>query len=188
MGSFTIRALDLAISILALTALFPIVVLLTCLGTMVFGSPFFLQKRVGQWGQVFIIFKLRTLPISTQSVPTHELNHAEITGYGRFLRRSKLDEVPQLLNVILGQMSLVGPRPCLPSQTAIIRLRESSAVLASKPGITGLAQLHNVHMEFPQEVVELDKKMQSKMNVGFYLQILLTTVSEIAYPKRRRLK
>ena len=188
MGSFTIRALDIVISFAALAILSPILVLLICLGTIVFRSPFFLQKRVGQWGEVFIIFKFRTLTISTPSVPTHELNHAEITQYGQFLRRSKLDEVPQLLNVILGQMSLVGPRPCLLSQTAIIRLRESSGVLACKPGITGLAQLHNVHMKFPQEVTELDKKMQKEMNVGFYLKILLSTGSEIVYPKLRRLK
>jgi len=176
------------ISFAVLAILSPILVTLICLGSMVFRSPLFLQKRVGQWGEVFIIFKFRSLPISTPSVPTHELCHAEITPYGKFLRRSKLDEVPQLLNVILGQMSLVGPRPCLPSQTAIIRLRESSGVFASKPGITGLAQLYDVHMEFPQEVVELDVKMQSKMSVGFYLKILLTTISKIVYPKRRCLK
>lgn len=187
MSSYTIRALDLVISFAVLVILSPIFVTLICLGSMVFRSPFFLQKRVGQWGQIFIIFKLRTLPISTPSVPTHELNRVEITPYGKFLRRSKLDELPQLFNVILGQMSLVGPRPCLPSQTAIICLRESSGVLASKPGITGLAQLHNVHMEFPHEVVELDKKMQSKMNIDFYFKILFSTLLEIVYPKLRRL-
>jgi O-antigen biosynthesis protein WbqP len=187
-GSFTIRALDLVISFAALAILSPIVVLLICLGTIVFRSPFFLQKRIGQWGVVFIIFKLRTLPISTPIVPTHELNHAEITQYGKFLRRSKLDEVPQLLNVILGQMSLVGPRPCLPSQTEIIRLREVSGVLASKPGITGLAQLQNIHMEYPEQVVDQDRKMQSEMNAGLYLKILLATTFKILYPKLRGLK
>jgi O-antigen biosynthesis protein WbqP len=175
------------ISFAALVIASPILVTLICLGSLAFRSPFFLQKRVGQWGKVFIIFKFRTLPISTPSVPTHELNTMEITPYGKFLRRSKLDELPQFFNVILGQMSLVGPRPCLPSQTEIIRLRESSGVLASKPGITGLAQLYNVHMEFPQEVVELDKKMQQEMNIGFYFKILLSTILKIVYPKLRRL-
>lgn len=187
MCRFTIRTLDWTISLAALLILSPIFVTLICLGSLAFRSPFFLQKRVGQWGEVFIIYKLRTLPISTPSVPTHELNSVEIPPYGAFLRRSKLDELPQLFNVISGRMSLVGPRPCLPSQTEIIRRRESSGVLASKPGITGLAQLYNVHMEFPQEVVELDKKMQSEMNIGFYFKILFSTLLKIVYPKLRRL-
>lgn len=173
------RALDFSLSLVMLVLASPVFSCLILAGSIKFGSPFFLQRRVGKNNVSFIIYKFRSLPLSTPDVPTHELNLPNISAYGKWLRKSKLDELPQLLNVINGQMSLVGPRPCLPSQAEIIRLRKISGVLAMRPGITGLAQLQNYHMEYPERVVELDREMQLNLSVVLYCKILFATVFQI---------
>ena len=187
-NSVVMRVMDIVISLLMIAITSPVFLCLIVAGTIKFGSPLFLQRRVGTNKSVFTLYNFRSLPLSTPSVPTHELNLSSISSYGRALRKSKLDELPQLVNVINGQMSLVGPRPCLPSQTELVRLREVSGVIVSKPGIAGLAQLHNIHMEHPEKVVELDRQMQSEMGVGFYLKILLATGFKLLSPKPKELK
>lgn len=176
MNRLIIRILDVAFSFAGLAFLSPIIAVLLVIGFIVFdGVPIFTQERIGRNGVRFTIFKFRTLPISTPNVPSHELKLEKISRYGRFLRRTKLDELPQLLNVLLDDMSLVGPRPCLPSQTEMIRLRDAARVLAMRPGITGLAQLKNIHMEFPDRVVELDREMQRNLDFVLYCKILCAT-------------
>lgn len=177
MNRLIIRILDVAFSFAGLALLSPIFAVLLVISFIVFDrAPIFRQERIGRNGAWFTIFKFRTLPISTPSVPSHELKLEKISRYGKFLRHTKLDELPQLLNVLLGEMSLVGPRPCLPSQVEMIRLRDAAGVLSIRPGITGLAQLKNVHMEFPDRVVELDREMQLNLGAVLYCKILLVTV------------
>jgi len=117
------------------------------------------------------------MKVDTASVASHLANTASITRFGHFLRRTKLDELPQLWNVLKGEMSLVGPRPCLFNQEELIRERESRGVLESRPGITGLAQVNDIDMSTPELLAETDKRMLENLNVGAYFKYILMTVA-----------
>ncbi len=116
------------------------------------------------------------MTLDTPSMLTHEINDVYITRYGHFLRRTKLDELPQLWNVVKGDMSLVGPRPGLFEDEALLALRDSRGVLTVRPGITGLAQLNKVDMSEPQRLVELDSHMLESMTLGQYFSIIFRSV------------
>jgi O-antigen biosynthesis protein WbqP len=113
------------------------------------GSPLFVQARVGRNRAEFRMLKLRTMAAGTADLPSHDVGRHRITRVGRILRRWKLDELPQLLNVLGGSMSLVGPRPCLPSQDELIAARAERGLFALRPGVTGPAQLAGVDMSEP---------------------------------------
>ena len=138
------RSLDVLLSATGLLLLAPLLALLWLAGKLDTGAPLFRQQRVGRLQQPFVLLKFRTMRPDTASVATHQVNPAAITPFGRFLRRSKLDELPQLWNVLKGDMSLVGPRPCLPNQTELVHERERRGVFVARPGITGLAQVQKV--------------------------------------------
>jgi len=114
--------------------------------------------------------------VGTASVPTHEVSASRITPIGRFLRRTKLDELPQLWNVVKGEMSLVGPRPCLPDQTALVEARQRWGVAALRPGITGLAQLRGIDMADPARLAEIDAEYLASASLPADLEILIGTV------------
>ena len=116
------------------------------------------------------------MTLDTPSMLTHEINDVHITRYGHFMRRTKLDELPQLWNVVKGDMSLVGPRPGLFEDEALLALRDSRGVLSVRPGITGLAQLNKVDMSEPQRLVELDSHMLESMTLGQYFSIIFRSV------------
>ena len=97
------------------------------------------------------------MPVATQSMATHLVGASSVTKLGGFLRKTKLDELPQLINVLFGQMSLVGPRPCLFNQEELISERESRGVLDVRPGITGLAQVNEIDMSTPKLLAEWDR-------------------------------
>jgi O-antigen biosynthesis protein WbqP len=120
------------------------------------GSPIFAQLRIGKQGRPFTCYKLRTMYSGTLNVPTHQADVASVTPLGKQLRRFKIDELPQLVNVLAGDMSLVGPRPCLPSQTDLIEARRKLGVLEVPPGITGLAQVNGVDMSDAVRLAEID--------------------------------
>nr|BBJ04621.1 hypothetical protein YBY_24700 [Marinobacter nauticus] len=113
----------------------------------------------------------------TASVASHLASADAITPFGRFLRRTKLDELPQLWNVLKGEMSLVGPRPCLFNQEELISQRESRGVLSARPGITGLAQVNDIDMSTPVLLAETDAKMLKSLTIGAYFKYILMTVS-----------
>lgn len=171
------RSLDVLLSGTGLLLLAPLLALLWLAGRFDTGSPLFRQQRIGRHQRPFVLIKFRTMRPDTASVGTHQVNPAAITPYGRFLRRSKLDELPQLWNVLKGDMSLVGPRPCLPNQTELVQERERQGVFAARPGITGLAQVQGVDMSEPARLAELDALMLDKISLGLYLRLLLMTVT-----------
>jgi lipopolysaccharide/colanic/teichoic acid biosynthesis glycosyltransferase len=111
------------------------------------------------------------------SVASHQVDTQLTTPYGRFLRRTKLDELPQLLNVLLGQMSLVGPRPCLPNQKELIAARAAQGVFKVRPGITGLAQLNGIDMSTPSLLAQTDAQMIRSLTLGRYFKYLFQTLS-----------
>jgi O-antigen biosynthesis protein WbqP len=139
------------------------------------GSPFFCQERIGRNLNPFILIKFRSMAAGTQSVSTHLVDASSITRLGRFLRKTKLDELPQLFNVFLGNMSIVGPRPCLLNQTELIEERKKRGVYEILPGITGLAQVNEIDMSTPRKLARYDQLMKNKMNLKLYLGLILVT-------------
>ncbi|WP_425229467.1 sugar transferase [Sphingomonas sp.] len=119
-------------------------------------TPWFAQQRVGRGQQPFRMIKLRTMRADTVSAASHLTAASQITRSGQWLRRLKLDELPQLLNVFTGAMSFVGPRPCLSSQTTLIEAREKLGVYVLRPGITGPAQVRGIDMSTPELLAALD--------------------------------
>lgn len=140
------------------------------------GPALFRQDRVGKDGTRFRLIKLRTMRIDTKNVASHEVASASITRTGSILRRTKLDELPQLFCVLKGSMSLVGPRPCLPSQHELIRARADRQVLSARPGITGLSQLYGIDMSRPERLAYVDSLYVRNGGLRMDLWILVRTV------------
>ena len=148
------------------------------------GSPLFKQKRVGKNMQPFLLVKFRTMSKDTDSVATHLVDPRAVTSLGYFLRKTKLDELPQLWNVIFGEMSLVGPRPCLFNQKELIEAREEREVFAVRPGITGLAQVQGIDMSKPELLAETDARMIQTMSLVKYCACLTMTFSRKVFRDR----
>ena len=119
--------------------------------------------------------KFRTMKVGTQSVATHLASSSSITSFGNFLRKSKLDELPQLINVIKGDMSLVGPRPNLFNQKELINERSLLGVYKVLPGITGLAQINNIDMSEPEKLAKIDANMIENMSIKTYFRYIVLT-------------
>ena len=172
-----IRLFDIVFSLLGLVCGFPVLVLLTLIGLFDTGSPIFRQVRVGRHQQPFTLVKFRTMKVDTASVASHLASASSITPFGHFLRRTKLDELPQLWNVLKGEMSLVGPRPGLFNQEELTRARAAHSVYDVRPGITGLAQVNEIDMSTPELLAETDQKMIRSLSVKDYFRYILLTVS-----------
>ena len=169
------RFFDILFSLLGLILLSPILIVLMIIGYFDTGSPIFRQERVGKGKQPFRLMKFRSMHVNAPSVATHLASASSITPFGSFLRRSKLDELPQLWNVFAGDMSLVGPRPNLFNQVELIPERDSRGVYSVRPGITGLAQINKIDMSTPQLLAETDSKMLKEFNtLGYFKYIFLT--------------
>ncbi len=171
------RLFDILFSALGLTFGVPILLLLTLIGWFDTRSPLFFQQRVGRNQRPFTLVKFRTMRPRTASVATHLADTAAITPFGSFLRRTKLDELPQLWNVLCGDMSLVGPRPCLPNQTELVVIREALGVFNARPGITGLAQVQGIDMSTPEKLARIDADMLKTLTLGNYFRYILQTLT-----------
>ena len=174
-----IRLFDFLFSFFGLIFLCPILILLFVIGFFENGSPLFTQLRVGYNQKLFLLIKFRTMRIDTKSVATHLIDKSAITGFGQFLRVTKLDEVPQLLNVLMGEMSLVGPRPCLFNQRKLINERKKRRVFKVRPGITGLAQINGINMKTPKLLAKTDQKMIKEINLYNYFYYIFKTIFQI---------
>ena len=170
------RFFDIVISYLGLIASFPLVsVVFVVLSILQRGSPLFLQQRVGRDETPFTLIKFRTMKPETNSVGTHEVDPDQVTTWGKLLRKTKIDELPQLWNVLKGEMSLVGPRPCLLNQTLLIKDRQKLGVFSVRPGITGLAQIQGIDMSTPDLLAKTDAEMIRTLNVGSYFKYIFLT-------------
>lgn len=172
-----IRLLDIVFALSGLVLGFPVLVLLTVIGLFDTGSPIFRQQRVGRSKKPFTLVKFRTMKPDTAHVASHLASSSAITPFGGFLRKTKLDELPQLWNVLWGDMSLVGPRPCLFNQQELIKEREQRGVLTARPGITGLAQVNDIDMSTPVLLAETDAKMLQSLTLGNYFKYIVMTVA-----------
>jgi len=177
MTTFFIRTLDFIFAFLGLLCSFPVLCIITVIGLFDTGSPIFLQKRVGKNKKAFTLIKFRTMNVETKSVASHLANTASITKLGAFLRKTKIDELPQLLNVLKGEMSLVGPRPNLFNQEELMQERDSRGVYDVLPGITGLAQVNNIDMSTPRLLAETDRKMIATLTSMDYFKYIIMTAT-----------
>jgi len=170
------RLFDFLFSLFGLILGFPVLLMIYLISFLDTGSPIFRQERVGLGQKPFMLTKFRTMRPETASVASHLADASAVTSFGAFLRRSKLDELPQLWNVLKGEMSLVGPRPCLFSQIELISERSSRAVFSARPGITGLAQVNKIDMSTPKLLAETDALMIRELTMTTYFKYIFITV------------
>ena len=170
-----LRAVDVLLAVFGLIILLPVMIFLFILGLFDTGSPLLRQIRVGRLQQPFCLIKFRSMRIDTPQVGSHLVSDRAITPLGAVLRRTKLDELPQLWNVLCGDMSLVGPRPCLPVQYELIRAREINGVHLARPGITGLSQVSCIDMSTPDLLAQTDARMLRQLTLNNYFKYIFLT-------------
>ncbi len=140
------------------------------------GPGIFAQKRVGRDGKIFTCYKFRTMNVGTKQAGTHEISSSNITIIGKFLRKTKIDELPQIWNIFKNEMSLVGPRPCLPTQKELIERRMELGVYDVKAGITGWAQIKNIDMSNAKKLAKTDREYIDLRSLIFDLKIIIGTL------------
>jgi O-antigen biosynthesis protein WbqP len=165
---------------IALALLVPAgVIVLICAALVRLQSPgpgILRQTRIGRNGAPFTCLKVRTMFFGTPNAPSHKTAKSAVTPLGALLRRSKLDELPQVWNVIKGEMSFVGPRPCLPAQSELIEARRRRGVLALRPGITGPAQVRGIDMSEPERLAEADAEYLVTSGIAEDTRLMLATL------------
>ena len=169
------RFFDILLSFIGMTLLFPVYLFLYVALLFDTRLPIFKQVRVGRHQKPFMFYKFRSLRPDVESIPSHLIDPVKITPLGKIIRRTKLDELPQLWNVFKGDMSLVGPRPCLPTQSELIQERFERQVYEHRPGITGLAQIKGVDMSTPRLLAKTDALMLKSLNLKKYVLYILAT-------------
>ena len=152
---------DIIFSLVALITLFVLILLISLLIKLFDSGPIiFKQKRVGMNSNLFYMYKFRSMPVNTENIPSDKINELNLNWVSKFIRRTNIDELPQLFNILKGDMSVVGPRPALPSQQDLIEFRRKNGVLPFRPGLTGLAQISsydglkvNIKAQYDKEYV-----------------------------------
>ena len=176
------RVLDFLISLFALIIFSPLF-LIVSVGVMISdGTPIlFRQKRVGKNNELFEIYKFRTMKKGTENVASNELEDADskITKFGKILRATSIDELPQLFNILNGSMSLIGPRPLIPEETEIRELRNKYNVYSVRPGITGWAQVNGRDNVSAEKKALLDKEYVEKQSLMFDIKIFFMTIHQV---------
>lgn len=176
------RIFDFTVSLVLIIALLPVFAILSLIVLIDSGHPvIFKQYRVGKDNKLFYIYKFRTMKVDTRNTSTEDLKEADkcITKSGRILRKTSLDELPQLFNVLTGKMSFVGPRPLIPEEKEIRNLRKEYGVYSVRPGITGWAQVNGRDMLSIKEKALFDKEYVEKQSFMFDIKILFKTVAVV---------
>lgn len=148
------------------------------------GGAIFKQIRVGRHQKPFAIYKIRTMQLGTKEAGTHLVEAGSVTRVGKILRKLRLDEIPQLINVLKGEMSLVGPRPSLPSQVELVAARQAENVYTVRPGITGLAQIQGIDMSNPIELAKVDGAYVRERSFALDVRIIFETLKGRAVDRR----
>ena len=178
-----IIALRNLICIIGLLAMLPFLFFITLLIFIEDGFPiFFVQKRIGLSKQTFAIFKIRTMKKNTPELGTHDIDKVFQLKTGRIIRALKLDELPQLINVLKGDLNLVGPRPGLETQLELKNARVAKDIFSVKPGITGLAQILGYDMSNPEKLAEVDQIFV--LNESFLLKTMILIGTFFKYPRK----
>ncbi|CAM1348048.1 sugar transferase [Tenacibaculum insulae] len=171
------RLFDILLAIILMMVLIPIYLIVALIIFLQdFGTPIFKQMRVGKSGKEFMFYKFRSMPLKTPNVESHQKNKLKITPFGKLIRRTNLDELPQFLNVLKGDMSFIGPRPPIPSQEKLITMRRENKSLFLKPGLTGWAQV-NSYDNMPEKVkAKFDGEYAERISLKMDLLILFKTL------------
>lgn len=161
-------------------ALVPVALPLTALAVLAVkletpGPGIFAQRRVGRYGKIFTCYKVRTMFRDTPHEASHQIDRSQVTRVGAVLRKTRLDEMPQLWNVLRNDMRLVGPRPCLESQVELIKARKCLGVDKLYPGITGVAQAQHIDMSEPLKLASVDATYIGRVSALTDLSILIHT-------------
>ncbi|WP_099328030.1 sugar transferase [Clostridium paraputrificum] len=176
------RIFDFIMSLLAIICLSPIIIIVSLIIKLTSEGPIlFKQRRIGKDNKEFNIYKFRTMRVDTPNVATHLLENPEqyITAIGKFVRKTSLDELPQLFNILKGEMSIVGPRPALYNQLDLRDMRTEVGVHKLVPGLTGWAQI-NGRDEIPLDIkVGLDKEYLDKKSFWFDIKIIFLTAIKV---------
>ncbi|RKE04611.1 sugar transferase [Marinifilum flexuosum] len=177
------RLIDILIALPSIIVLSPIILITAIVIKLQDGGPaIFKQARVGLKGEDFTLLKFRSMPVNTANVASSETHKLTITPFGKFIRRSNIDELPQLFNILRGDMSIVGPRPALASQEQLVNLRLENGAYDCKPGLTGLAQI-NSYDNMPVNVkAEWDIKYAQRITFGADLKIIFSTFGYLLKP------
>lgn len=173
--------MDIILSAAALLALSPVLLLLCIIcAADTHASPLFLQERIGKGSKPFKIIKFRTMKKSAPSLtPARDIINPEeyVSRFGAWLRKTGADELPQLINIFIGQMSFVGPRPLMKTEGALHRVRASLGVYTVRPGLTGLAQIRSSSIGSLEEKANLDAEYVSKMSLFYDIKLLFLTAT-----------
>jgi O-antigen biosynthesis protein WbqP len=175
------RAFDLTMSIFALLLLSPLLGMVALVVLLDDGAPVvFRQNRVGKGNALFKLYKFRTMRRETRNAGFHEMRGTDcFTRTGKWLRKLSLDELPQLLNILKGQMSFVGPRPLIPEEGEIRKMREAAGIYAVLPGLTGWAQVNGRASVTDDEKVVLDKEYIERQSFPLDMRILVKTFVQV---------
>ena len=170
------RFLDIVFSFLAVIFLSPIFILIS-ISIFLFdkGPIFFIQERVERKNKIFKFIKFRSLPVTTKNISSDKLSGIKISRIGKIIRRTNADELPQLFNILMGDMSIVGPRPCLSTQKDLINLRIKNKSINCRPGLTGLAQVNSYDNMSVNKKALYDYEYSNKINFLLDLKIILKT-------------
>ena len=177
---FVKRASDLALAVLLMLLLAPVYLFLAFVIKLQDGGPaIFRQKRIGKNGEEFLFYKFRSMPLNTPNVESKETQKLHVTSFGKFIRRTNLDELPQFYNVLKGDMSFIGPRPPISTQVDLISLRNLNGSLKNRPGLTGWAQVNSYDGMSVIEKAKFDGEYSSKISFGFDVLILFNIISNM---------
>lgn len=180
------RIMDLIFSVILFIVLVPIFIIISIIIKIDSKGPIiFNQRRIGKNGVEFLIYKFRTMKVDTPNIATDKFSSAQnyITRTGSFLRKTSLDEIPQLINIIRGDMSFVGPRPALYNQYELIKMREEKGINICMPGITGYAQINGRDMVADNEKVKFDEYYAKNQTVYLDIKIVFSTFIKVLLKK-----
>ena len=171
------RIIDIILPIFILAIIFPFLIFICFMIKIHDGGPIiFKQKRIGKDGKEFLFLKFRSMPVNTPNVVSTNTGQLNITPIGKIIRRTNLDEIPQFINVLKGDMSLIGPRPCLPNQHSLIDLRVQNGAIKLRPGLTGWAQVNAYDYMPEEEKAKFDGEYSKELSLWMDIKIILGTV------------
>jgi O-antigen biosynthesis protein WbqP len=171
------RFFDVIVSALVILIFFPFWLMIGLLIKLNDGGPvMFKQKRIGKDGNEFHFMKFRSMPVNTPNVVSTQTAVLKVTPIGEIIRRTNLDEIPQLINVLKGDMSIIGPRPSLPSQASLIAMRKQNGAIKLRPGLTGWAQVNSYDYMPEEEKARLDGEYFQKVGLVMDLKIVFGTI------------
>lgn len=177
------RWLDFVFAAVAILCLSPLLVLAAlCIRLQDGGPAIFRQVRVGRNLEPFTIFKFRSMPVATPNLASADARKVTITPLGKFIRRTNIDELPQLFNILRGEMSLIGPRPALASQADLLRMRDAARVMRARPGLTGLAQVNSYDGMSEAEKVEWERRYVDRITLAVDVGIVARTFVYLLRP------